>query len=573
MGILAFGDDARAWARRFEVPPGELIIVDPSGASSAFLTAIETKKRGEPVVAAIAIDDPRASLAWMLGGMALNAYRSSEERSVAFDEIAEQRAQVEGRPQLQASPVDPRAMQTLRDFAQLADVILVRSWLEAQRLSRLLGISPAFHRSVARVPLELPPPDAEADRIVVWAPEAQAGQLALLTWGLVDLHVPVEIVCKSGTFYDPPFPVHRPENAAGAIRRATIVVDASLSDPHDAIELSRLGYRVVPAMTSGAHEYLDGVAPYVPWSHRSVRQSVVAALGRGAAIPRVQIEDASIETPDLRCDGPLASLVVRTYNRPRFLERALESIASQTYRNVEAVVVNDGGENVDAIVARFPFARLVVNPANLGVTKTANVGLRAVRGEYVGLLDDDDMLFPDHLSRLVDALERSGAGAANTDTITCYLELTPFSDYAVYGYRVALAHHIDPTEIYIRDPVAPMSVLVRRSALDAAGPFDETVEFAEDWELWIRLAERYDIVHVPHVTGIYSVRTDNTNTVVRQAAKFAGAFERIVELHPVSGRPLLDFARSEIIQNNKGLELTPRWGEPAIRFEPPRPLP
>lgn len=573
MGILAFGNDARAWARRFEAPPGELIVADPSGASSAFLTAIETKKRGEPVVAAIAIDDPRASLAWMLGGLALNAYASSEERSVAFDEIAEQRAQVEGRPQTQASSVDPRAMQTLRDFAQLADVMLVRSWLEAHRLTRLFGVSPAFRRTVAHLPLELPGADAAPDRIVVWAPEAQAGQLALLTWGLVDLHLPIDIICKSGTFYDPPFAVHRPENGASVVRRACVIVDASLSDPHDAIEFSRLGYRVVPAMTSGAHEYLDGVAPYVPWSHRSVSQSVLATLARAAATPRIHVEAAPIAAPALRCDGPLASLVVRTYNRPRFLERALESIGSQTYEHLEAVVVNDGGENVDAIVARFPFARLVVNPTNLGVTKAANVGLRETRGEYVGLLDDDDMLFPDHLSRLVEALERSGAGAANADTITCYLELTPFSDYAVYGYRVALARHIDPTEIYVRDPVAPMSVLVRRSALDTVGPFDETVEFAEDWELWIRLAERYDIVHVPHVTGIYSIRTDNTNTVSRQAAKFAGAFERIVELHPISGRPMLELARSEIIQNNKDLELTPRWGEPAIRFEPPRPLP
>ena len=122
------------------------------------------------------------------------------------------------------------------------------------------------------------------------------------------------------------------------------------------------------------------------------------------------------------------------------------------------------------------------------------------------------------------------------------------------------------------DPIAPMSVLMRRRVLDDLGGFEESVEFAEDWELWIRIAEMYDIVHVPSVTGIYSVRTDNTNTVSRQAAKFGAAYERIVALHPLADRPEIDAVRKRLVEQHRGIEMTPRWGEPAIRFEPPRPL-
>ena len=581
MAILAFGDDARAWARRFDEMDEQLIIVDPTGASSAFLTAIETKKRGEPVLAAIAIDDPRSSLAWALSGNVLNKHKYHDDRMQMFEEIANHRAVIDGRPMAQMSTIDPRALDTLRDFARMADVLVVRSWSESTRITRLLGFDPAeIRRIVSRKPLDLPAPRSDAGKIVLWAPELQAPQLSLLVYGLIDFHMPLVVVCKGGTFRDPELDVRRPQNAADALADALVVVDASLSDPHDAIELTRLGHRVVTPLPNGAQEYVPGISGFLPWMRRSIRESVQIALARPPSLVAPSVTPlargrgaAQIAAPALRTRGPLTSLIVRTHNRPRFLERALGSIASQIYRDVEAVVVNDAGESVDEIVKRFPFARLVVNEKNLGTTPSANVGLRAARGTYVGLLDDDDMLFPDHVARLVDAMERIGGSAANAHAITCYLELTPFSDYAVYGYRVALARHIDRSDIYVRDPIAPMSMLMRRSVVESLGGFDETVDFAEDWELWIRIAEHYDVQYVPFVTGIYSVRTDATNTVVTQAARFGTAFARIVEVHPLVDRPQIDAMRQQMIDQHRGVDMTPRWGTPAIRFEPPRPLP
>jgi GT2 family glycosyltransferase len=576
VAILAFGDNARAWARRFDELDEQLIIVDPTGASSAFLTAIETKKRGEPVLAAIALDEPRSSLAWALSAMVLNKHRYRDDRMQMFEEIAQHRAVIDGKQMAQMSTVDPRAFDTLRDFARMADVLVVRSWSEATRVTRLLGVEPPeIRRMVSRTPMEFPGPKDDAGKIVLWAPELQANQLGLLAYGLLDFYLPLVVVCKSGTFRDPELDVRRPQDAAEILPEATVVVDASLSDPHDAIELTRLGYRVATPSTNGAHEYVDGISAYAPWMRRSIRESVQVALARepGRIVAESVPSRAQLAAPQLRTHGPLVSLIVRTHNRPRFLERALNSIASQVYRDVEAVVVNDAGEPVDDVVARFPFARLVVNETNLGTTPSANVGLRAARGEYAGLLDDDDMIFPDHVARLADAMERSGAAAANAHAITCYLELTPFSDYAVFGYRVALARHIDRSDIYVRDPIAPMSMLMRRSVLERLGGFEESVDFAEDWELWIRIAEHYDVLYVPYVTGIYSVRADATNTVVTQAARFGNAFARIVELHPLQDRPQIDAMRQQMIEQHRGVEMTPRWGTPAIRFEPPRPLP
>ncbi len=211
MAILAFGDNARAWARRFDEMDDQLIIVDPTGASSAFLTAIETKKRGEPVLAAIAIEEPRSSLAWALSGNVLNKHRYRDERMQMFEEIANHRAVIDGKSMAQMSTIDPRAIDTLRDFARMADVLVVRSWSEATRVTRMLGIEPGeVRRIVSRKPLDLPGPKDDAGKIVLWAPELQAPQLGLLVYGLIDFQMPLVIVCKGGTFRDPEVEVQRP---------------------------------------------------------------------------------------------------------------------------------------------------------------------------------------------------------------------------------------------------------------------------------------------------------------------------------------------------------------------------
>lgn len=114
-------------------------------------------------------------------------------------------------------------------------------------------------------------------------------------------------------------------------------------------------------------------------------------------------------------DIPLVSVIVRSMDRP-MLQDALDSIALQTYANVEVVVVNATGVNhstLDKCCGRFPL-RLVQGSGNLERSAAANLGMESAKGTYLIFLDDDDFFLANHLEKLCTALTTSTARACYT---------------------------------------------------------------------------------------------------------------------------------------------------------------
>ena len=106
-------------------------------------------------------------------------------------------------------------------------------------------------------------------------------------------------------------------------------------------------------------------------------------------------------------EWPLVSVIVRTKDRPELLQDALKSIASQTYQSIEAVLVNDGGCEVDqgeaeAILGEIPLS-YVKNETSLGRGAALNIGLEKSKGVYVAFLDDDDVYYHGGIAALMDA--------------------------------------------------------------------------------------------------------------------------------------------------------------------------
>ena len=109
---------------------------------------------------------------------------------------------------------------------------------------------------------------------------------------------------------------------------------------------------------------------------------------------------------------PRVSVLISTFNRPQLLRRALSSIADSlgidVRTDVEAIVVNDGGLDVSAVVGEFSDRlpiMLITSDVNLGRAAAGNVALRAARGAYVAFLDDDDVYLPGHLATTLRQLD------------------------------------------------------------------------------------------------------------------------------------------------------------------------
>lgn len=178
---------------------------------------------------------------------------------------------------------------------------------------------------------------------------------------------------------------------------------------------------------------------------------------------------------------PLVTVVIPTYNRASLVLRAIESVRRQTYTHVEILVVDDGSsDDTEAIVRAAPDPRIryLAHEHNKGLPAARNTGIRAARGEYVAFIDDDDEWREDKLEKQVRALRVYDAvlctGVAN-------------------GYPLRV--HRRPT-ITLKDlrkgSFNPSGLLAKASVLRDV-MFDESLRQGEDWDAFIRIAQRYSI--------------------------------------------------------------------------------
>ena len=122
---------------------------------------------------------------------------------------------------------------------------------------------------------------------------------------------------------------------------------------------------------------------------------------------------------------PLVSVVMPAYNAAPYIEEAIRSALSQSWSNLEVVVVNDGSKDDTAILARaIGDDRVrVIDRANGGVSNARNTGVDAAHGEFIAFLDADDALHPRAIEFKMDALQRAGADWAYSDMWTCDSQL------------------------------------------------------------------------------------------------------------------------------------------------------
>ena len=197
-------------------------------------------------------------------------------------------------------------------------------------------------------------------------------------------------------------------------------------------------------------------------------------------------------------ERPLVSYIVPTYNRLELLKRALESIGKQAYSQFEAVVVNDAGRDVSAVVSEFPFAKLVNHERNMGLSAARNTGINNSKGDYLGYLDDDDWLYPDHTVALLGAL-LGGNRAGYSDAAV---------QYNNGPARLYMSNSWDAEQLKRGNMFPVCCMMHERSLIDQVGYFDESLPTHEDWDLWIRMSEVCDFVHVPMMTCV----VDQTQT-------------------------------------------------------------
>ncbi|MGN6572506.1 MAG: glycosyltransferase family 2 protein [Pseudolabrys sp.] len=224
---------------------------------------------------------------------------------------------------------------------------------------------------------------------------------------------------------------------------------------------------------------------------------------------------------------PAASVIVPCYNGGRFLDGLMRSLARQTFRDFEIVIVDDGSRDADTLhrLAAFDGEARVIRQANAGPSAARNAGIRAARADILFMLDCDDTIEPSFLAETVPLLAASPADVGMV-----------FSDIRLSGAESGLStRYFNRFDLLFTNTLSS-GLVMRRQAWAAAGGYDEAMRDGyEDWDFSLRLARAgYRGVRVAkplYVYHIASAAAPSRSTDIDSRRLYAALWRYIREHH------------------------------------------
>lgn len=256
----------------------------------------------------------------------------------------------------------------------------------------------------------------------------------------------------------------------------------------------------------------------------------------------------------------LVSIAIPIFNTARFLPAALDSLLAQDHAHWEALLwddgCNDGSSDIAAdYAARDPRFRVLGNGRNNGVSTALASAFAEARGDYLGVLDSDDMLEPDALSSMLAFMAaRPMLGMAYSQ----YMEIDEDGALLKRGLRTDTPY--SPQRLLVEFMTYHFR-LIRAQAYRAVGGIDAAMRVSPDYELCLRLSERYRIEHLPRVLYRYRIRRDSISqgSRLRQVQASFDAAQRALQRRGLAGQYALSLGirARHVLKPKRGMDPVP----------------
>jgi len=189
----------------------------------------------------------------------------------------------------------------------------------------------------------------------------------------------------------------------------------------------------------------------------------------------------------------LVSLILSAFNAERYLNKSIESILNQTMPHFEFIIINDGStDNSLEIIKHYKKdgrIKLINNKVNLGLTKSLNIGLKNSKGKYIARMDADDISMPYRLETEVNFLENNPEIAL----IGSYYYLIDENDKIIKEIKHPLEYEDIKWYLLFDNCFGHSTVMFRRELLNKVGYYSEKYKYAQDYEYWVRISEKYKV--------------------------------------------------------------------------------
>lgn len=201
----------------------------------------------------------------------------------------------------------------------------------------------------------------------------------------------------------------------------------------------------------------------------------------------------------MNSDSPKVTVLMPVYNGEKYLEKAIESILNQTFRDFEFIIVDDGStDSTSSIIACYQQkdARIrIYNQENRGLVASLNVGCQLSRGKYIARMDADDVSLPERLAKQVAYLDAH----PEVGVLGGWMEVIDESGGPQNKVRVPTTPSLIKWSLLFGCPVVHPSVMMRRDIIEPLGFYRPEALHAEDYDLWARACFTTQIANIPEI--------------------------------------------------------------------------
>ena len=228
---------------------------------------------------------------------------------------------------------------------------------------------------------------------------------------------------------------------------------------------------------------------------------------------------------------PLISVVIPVYNGEKTIKKTIEAVLNQSFPDIEVIVINDGScdSTVEIVNSIDDYRLQLFSYTNAGLAASRNRGISHSKGEFISFIDADDLWTTDKIEAQYKALQENPQ-AAVAYSWTDYIDAE--GKFLQSGRHVTAKGDVYSKLVLSSFLENGSNPLIRMQAISTIGTFDESLFAAEDWDMWLRLAAKYEFVCVEKVQILYRVSVNSMSAnLKRQEAACLEVIERAFS-HP-----------------------------------------
>lgn len=237
------------------------------------------------------------------------------------------------------------------------------------------------------------------------------------------------------------------------------------------------------------------------------------------------------------------------YNGEKYLCEAIDSILNQTFKDFEFLIINDGSTDGTAEILqsyRDPRIKIIINEKNMGLTKSLNIGLKIANGEYIARMDADDISLPKRLEKEVAFLDQN----KKIGLVGAYYVMIKENGRILHKIKFLTESDVLKEKLLEVNQFCHGSVMFRAECIEKVGLYREEFKSAQDYDLWLRISEVYDVANIPEPLYKRKLHTKLVSiTQKKQQDEYALLAQKLAKERRQFGKDRLQTLNKQEIEN------------------------